>query len=294
MVYTPLLTCRRQCQRRPLSVAPKCHAKRRSPQTADDLNISNYTILHIFKLHARRIWLFAARPDALNPLSIVNSTLTTIQSKTWTRFPTLNNVKTSQTRSHNHRRLRRRRKDTPSPALRWSIRSLSHGNATLRAALRPTYKTIPTTCSRCVKSTNISSVGSWRRAWRRTMTTCWRKWTPHCVSQASKPGIASRSLWLACRMMRLSGSGNYTLWRISDGMTITNALSNTGVETSSKAWDGWCGSQPTPSISFSTLSIALTAIRPRNASIPKCTLRTGGGRHRSGEILEDNNVLIDV
>ena len=33
---------------------------------------------------------------------------------------------------------------------------------------------------------------------------------------------------------------------------------------------------------------------PHNASKPKCTLRTGGGRHRAGEILEDNNVLIDV
>jgi len=53
--------------------------------------------------------------------------------------------------------------------------------------------------------------------------------------QASKTRIASRSSWLPCQMIRLSGSGNYTLSRISDGMTITNALSNTGVETSSKA-----------------------------------------------------------
>jgi hypothetical protein len=41
-------------------------------------------------------------------------------------------------------------------------------------------------------------------------------------------------------------------------------------------------------------SVTLTAIGHRNASIPKCTLRTGGGRHRQGEILEENNVLINV
>jgi len=111
-----------------------------------------------------------------------------------------------------------------------------------QGALRRTYKTIPTTHLRRMKSTNISSVGSRRRAWRSTMTTCWRKKTPLCVSQASTMGIASRSSWLACQMIRHSGSGNYTLSRIWDGMTITNALSNTGVETSSKAWDGWCGS----------------------------------------------------
>jgi len=130
-----------------------------------------------------------------------------------------------------------------------------------------------------VKSTNISSVGSRKRAWRRTMTTCWRKKTPLCVSQASKTWIACRSSWLAGQMIWLSGSGIYTLSRIWDGLTITNAWSNTGVETSSKAWDGWCGSQRTPSILFTPLSVALTAIRHRDASILKCTQRTGGGRH---------------
>jgi len=280
-VNTPLLACRRQCQRRPFSVAPNFHAERSSPQTAGDLNISNYTIPNTFKFHARRIWLFAARPDTLNPLSVVNSMLTKIQSKTCTRFPTSNTLNTSQTRSLNHRRLHcRRRKHTPVPVLRWAITLLSHGNAMLRVSLRRTYRTIRTIRLRRVKSTNISSVGSRRRAWRRTMTTCWRKKTPLCVSQASKTEMASRSPWLAPQMIWLSGSGNYTLSRIWNGMTITNALSNTGVETSSKAWDGWCASQRTPSILFTPLSIALTAIRHRNASIPKCTLRTGGGSHR--------------
>jgi len=143
-------------------------------------------------------------------------------------------------------------------------------------------------------STNISSMGSRRRAWRRNMTMCWREKTRLCVSQDSKMGMASRSSGLACQMFRLSGSGNYTLLRIWDGMTITNALWNTGVETSSEAWDGWCGCQPTPSISFMPLSVALTAIRHRNASIPICTLPTGGGRHRYGEILEDNHMVIEV
>jgi hypothetical protein len=77
-------------------------------------------------------------------------------------------------------------------------------------------------------------------------------------------------------------------------MTITNTISNTGVETSSKAWDGGCGSWPTPSISYTPLSIALTAIPHQCASILICTLRSGGGRNWYGEILEDNNMLLDV
>jgi len=158
--------------------------------------------------------------------------------------------------------------------------SLSQGNAMLRVALRRRYRTIPTTCLGHVKRKNRSSVGSGRRVWRHTMTTCWRKKTPLCVSQASTMGMAFRTWWLAWQMIRLSRSGNYTLSRIWYGMTITNALSNTGVETSSKAWAGWCGSQPTPSISFTPLSVALIAIRHRNASILKCPLQTAGGTPR--------------
>jgi len=204
-----------------------------------------------------------------------------IQLKTWTCFRTLNIVKTSQTRSVNHHRhLCCRQKHIPVPALRWAIALLSQGSTTLKVALRRTFRTIPTTCLRSVKSTNISSVGSRRRVWRSSMAMCWRKNTPLWVSQASKTGMASWFLWLACQMIRLSGSGNYTLSRIWDRITITNGLSNTGVETSWKAWDDWCSSQPTPSISFPPLSVALTAIRHWNASIVKCTLWTGGGRHR--------------
>jgi len=225
----------------------------------------------------------------------MNSTLTNSQSKTWTRFPTANTFKTSQTRNLNQRHLFcRRQKHALAPVHRWASILLSHGNATLRVALRRTYRTIPTTGLRRVKNTNISSV-RWRRGvWRRTMTTWWRKRTPLCVSQASKTGMACRSLWLASQMSRLSGSGNDTLSRIWDAMTITNGLSNTGVETSSKAWDGRYGCQPTPNIALMPLSVAFTAIRHRNASILKCTVRTAGGRHRYAEILEDNNVLIEV
>jgi len=276
---TPLLPCRQQCQRWPHSVAPNFHAERSSPQTAGDWNISNYTIVNTFKL--QRICLFAAHPDAFNPFSVVDSTLTKIQSKTCMRFATSNTLKTLQTRSLNLRHLLcRGQNHIQVPALCWVITLLSHGNATLRVALRQTYRRIPTTCLRRVKSTNISSVGSRRRVWQRTMTMCWRKKTPHFVSQASKTGIASRSSWLAWQMIRFSGIGTYTLSRIWDGMTNTNGLSNTGVETSSKAWEAWCGSQPTPSISFTPLSVALTSIHHRNASILKCTLQTGGGRHR--------------
>jgi len=176
-VNTPLLPCCRQCQWRPHSVAPNFHAERSSPQTAGDVNISNYTILNTFKL--QRIWLYAARPDWLNPLSVVNSTLTVIQSKTWTRFTTSNRLKTLQMRSLNHRHLFcRGRKHTLAPALHWAITLLRHGNATLRVALRRTHRTIPTTRLRRVESTNISSVGSRRNVWRRTMTICWRKKTP--------------------------------------------------------------------------------------------------------------------
>jgi len=157
---------------------------------------------------------------------------------------------------------------------------LSDGNGTLPVALRRTYRTIPTTHLVCVKSTNISSVGTRSRVWWRTRTTCWRKKTLLCVSKSSKTEMASSRLWQACQMIALSGSGNYTLSRIWDGKTITNALSNTGVETSSKAWDGWCGSQPMPSIPFMPICIAVRAILHRNGSIRNCTLRTAGGRHR--------------
>jgi hypothetical protein len=106
--------------------------------------------------------------------------------------------------------------------------------------------------------------------------------------------MASKSLWLACQIIRLWGSGNYTLLMIWYRMTHSNALSNTGFKTSLKVWNGWCSSQPTPTISFTPLSVTLTVIRHQNASIPKCTLQTGGGRHRWGEIIQDNNVLIDI
>jgi len=42
------------------------------------------------------------------------------------------------------------------------------------------------------------------------------------------------------------------------------------------------------------LSIALTVICHGNTSIPKCTLPTGGGRHRQGEIPEHDDVLTKV
>jgi len=203
-VYTPLVACRRQCQRRPLSVAPKFHAKWSSPQAAGDLNISNYTILNTYKLHTREIWLFAARPDALNPLGVVNSMLAKIQLKTWTPPPTSNTLKTSQTRSLTHRHLlRRKRKYTHAPVLCWSIVLLSHGNATLRVAMSRTHKTIPTTPLPLLQSTNISSVGSRRKSLRHTVMTCWRKKRPLCVSEASKTGMASKCSWLACQIIRL-------------------------------------------------------------------------------------------
>jgi len=283
-VYTPLLACRRQCQRRPISGALNLHAEWSSPYTTGNWNISNYSILNTFKLHARKIWPFAVRSNALDTLSDVNFMVTKIPSKTLTHFPTLSKLKTSQSRSLNHCHLLCcREKHTPAPALCRGITLQRHGIATPRVALRRTYKTNPTTIVRCVKSTNISSVGSRRRACRHTMTTCWTVHTPLCISPASKTGMASTSSWLTYNMIRLSGSGNYTLSRVCDGMTITNALSITGVMTSSKAWDAWCGSQPMPKISFILFSINFTDISHRNTSIPKCTLRSGGGRHTAAK-----------
>jgi hypothetical protein len=43
-----------------------------------------------------------------------------------------------------------------------------------------------------------------------------------------------------------------------------------------------------------SFSIASTAICHRNDSILQLAWRTGGGRHWHGEILQDNNVLVDV
>jgi len=278
-VNTALLACHRQCQRIPLSVAPNFYGERCSPQPAGIINISNDTMPNTFKLHARRIYLLAAGPDALNPPSVVNSTLTMIQSKTWRPFPTSSTFITSQTGSLNHRHLLCCWSiHTPVLVLPWAITLLIHGYMTLRVALGWTYKTIPTTSSRHVKRTNISRVGSSRRAWRRTITMCWRRNTPLYVSQPSQMGLASGTSWLAFLIIRLSGSGNYTFRRIWEGMTITNAVSITGDETSSKAWCGRSGSQPTPSITFTPLSVARTALRHWNASKLKFTLQTSPGR----------------
>jgi len=49
-----------------------------------------------------------------------------------------------------------------------------------------------------------------------------------------------------------------------------------------------------PSISFTPFSVVYTAMRNQNASRPRCTLRTGGGRQSYEEILKDYNVPIDV
>jgi len=280
--YTALLACRRQCQGRPLSVAPNCYAERSSPQTAGNVNISNYTILNTFTLQARRIWVLAARHNTLNPLSVVNSTLTKIQSRTWMGFPTSNTSNTLQTWSlnHHHHHLCHGRKHTLVLALNWVITLLSILEHNAQSALRRTYKTISTTRLRHVRCTNRSTVESRRRIRKRTMRMCWRKKTPLCVSQASKMGIVSINLWLACQMISIMGSGNDTLSRVWDGMTVTHAPSITGYETSSKARESWTGSQPTQSIWFMLLSGVWTAMRHRNASIPWCTLWTGGGRQR--------------
>jgi len=260
---------------------PKCSCRKMFTSDSWRHNISNYTILNTFKLHARINSLFTACPHAVKLLSVMDSTLTRILTKTWTRFPISNSFETSQTRSLNQRHLLcRRRNHTLARALRWAMTLPSHSNAMLRVALRRTYKTIPTTRLRRVMSTTISSVGSWRRAWIPTGMMCWRKKTLLRVSQPSKTGIVSRSCRQVCQMIWLLGSGNYTFSRRWDGMTITNALTTTGVETSSKEWDGWCSSQPMPRISFTPLGVALTEISHENAPILKCTLRTGHGRHR--------------
>jgi len=64
-------------------------------------------------------------------------------------------------------------------------------------------------------------------------------------------------------MIRRSWSWNYTLSRTWDWMTITNALSNTGVESSSKAWDSWYCSPPTRSMLLTPDSIVGTPINHR-------------------------------
>jgi hypothetical protein len=82
-VYTQHLECHRQYQGTSLPVAPNCPTQTRSPQTAGDLNISNYTILNTFKLPTGWISLSPADRNGLNPLRMMNSTSTNIQSKTW-------------------------------------------------------------------------------------------------------------------------------------------------------------------------------------------------------------------
>lgn len=101
-VYTPVVMCRQQFPRIPLSFALNFKAAWSSPQSAGDLYILSYTTLNTIKLQARRIRLFMVHSNVLKPISIVNPTLTTIQSKTWTCFSTLNTLKTLHTSSLNH------------------------------------------------------------------------------------------------------------------------------------------------------------------------------------------------
>jgi len=242
-VNTPLLACYQQCQRRPLSIGPKFHAKWSSPQTAGDLNISNNTILNTFKLHPRGISLLSARLDQLNQLRVSNSTRNRIQCETWMCLPTLNKLKTLQTRSLKPcYPLCHGRTNTPAPPLSWAITVLSDGDMTLRVDLRRTYKTIHTTRWCHLNNTFISRVGSTKKARRPTMTSCWRKKPLLRISQGSSMWMASSSSWLTSPMSRLLVSGNYTLQRILDWMKITDSLSNTAVEASSTASDGWSGS----------------------------------------------------
>jgi len=142
-VITPLLACRRQCQRGPLSVAPHFDAARSSPQTASDCNISHYSILITFKLHMQRIWQFAACPDVVDLPSIVNWKLKKIQSKTWTHIPTSKHWKTSQAPSLNRCQwLCWGRKHIPAPVLRQAMGTQHSG----LPSDEPTKHTVPPVC----------------------------------------------------------------------------------------------------------------------------------------------------
>jgi len=196
-VYTSLLTCGQHWQRWPCSLHPKFNATGCTCQTAGDLTISNYIILNTIKLHSRSIWPHEAHPSVLNLLSIVDSTLSKLQLKSWTHSPSLNTLNTSQTESHihhhHHHLLCRGRRHTLFLALHRVITMPSHWNTMLRVAFIPTYKTIPTTLLRHFKSKNLSNVGSRRRVWRCNVTTCWSKKAPLCFFQGLKTGMASRS-----------------------------------------------------------------------------------------------------
>jgi hypothetical protein len=231
--------------------------------------ISHYTILNTFKLHARRIWPSAARPDTLYMPCMVYWTQSKIESKTETLVATSNLLKISQIRSLDHRDLLcRGQTHTLAPVLHWAMTLLSHGNAMLMVALRQNCRSIPTTCLWGVKSTNISGVESRKSVWRHTMRMFARKITQICVSEASKMRIASRSLWLAWQMIQLSGSGNYTLSRIAEAMTITHTPSYTWLQISLNELDAWWCRQPTPSFKIYTPQCGFNSNTPPKSLYP--------------------------
>jgi hypothetical protein len=106
--------------------------------------------------------------------------------------------------------------------------------------------------------------------------------------------MVSRGCLLTCKIIRSWGSGNYTLSRIPDEMTITNTLSHSGVQQSSQPSYGWCNIQPIWCITSIPVSFGLTAICHRNLSMYKWTLPTCIVRYSEGEILKENNVIIDI
>jgi len=63
-VNTQLLRCRRQCQRRPHSIAPNFHAERSSPQTAGDLK---YQITPSWTLQVAKNRTIRSAPQRLEP-----------------------------------------------------------------------------------------------------------------------------------------------------------------------------------------------------------------------------------
>lgn len=211
-------------------------------------NIANSTILNMVLFHIERIWQFTKCLKVLNPLSVMNSILTNIQLKTGIGFPTSDIAKTWCTRNLNCCNLQYRSlKHSLALVHCRATTLLSPQNMTLMVALWQTCKTISTSQLAHMKSTNISSVESRRSVSEYNMTTCWTKKPLYCNAQASKTGKASISSWLPCQIIRHLRSGNYTLWRMCNRMTINNSLSTTRIETSSHTYDGWCGRQPTPS-----------------------------------------------
>jgi hypothetical protein len=181
-VNTTLLPCGRECLRRAHSVALNFRAERSLPQTAGDLNISNYTILNTIQVACQKNLTDHSAPQRVEPAQHHESNAIKGSVQDWNPFPYLEQVGNI---------LDSKSLPPPPPLPRMAIYPsvdalLSEYIAepwecNAKGFLRMNLECNPYNQTATCKTYQFTLCGIKIRAWWRTMTTCWKKKTPLCV-----------------------------------------------------------------------------------------------------------------